>query len=583
MPTAPVLRAAASTCLPTAATAVAFALYGRVEWPWFALGWIGLVPWLAQLDRARTWRRTLGVALLMSVAFVLAMFGWFASAIQHYTEIRWTAALLLLVLIAPLIQPQFIVFALARHAAQRWRAGFWSTTVAGAGLYVGCEWALPKLFADTIGHGFYASSLMRQAADVAGAHGLTCVLIVANECALATVQTLSREWVPRTAPSLTLPRCRRPALSSVEGGQQGRELERDAPECVRPTLAPEACVVALVFLLLAYGAVRIRQLTVAARPAPVTAAIVQADISQYGRLAARLGTFDAVRTILDAHFALSAQALSHGGVDLLLWPETVYPTTFGSPKSDDGAAFDREIAAFVNRTHVPLVFGAYDVEDGNEFNAAVFLEPAVEERVTFDTYRKASLFPFTERVPALLDADAMRRWLPWLGTWRPGDGPQVLLLTLRDGRRLRVAPLICYDAVDPTLSIAAARYGAELIVTLSNDSWFATGKGPRLHLVVSAFRSLETRLPQVRATNTGISAVITPTGDMPAVLGVHQRGVLVQTVSPAHGPRTLMLAWGDWFGPTALLCGSGLLATSYGRRRRGPVPALQLRDSAAAV
>ena len=336
-------------------------------------------------------------------------------------------------------------------------------------------------------------------------------------------------------------------------------------------------------LLLAYGAVRIRQLTPAARPAAsITAAIVQADISHYGRLAARLGTFDAVRTILDAHFALSAQALSHGGVDLLLWPETVYPTTFGSPKSADGAAFDREIAAFVNHTRVPLVFGAYDVEDGNEFNAAVFLEPAIADRTTFDTYRKASLFPFTERVPALLDAEAMRRWLPWLGTWRPGDGPQVLWLTLRDGRRLRVAPLICYDAVDPTLSIAAARHAAELIVTLSNDSWFATGKGPHLHLVVSAFRSLETRLPQVRATNTGISAVITPTGAMQAVLGVHQRGVLVQTVSPAQGARTLMLAWGDWFGPAALICGLGLLATSSGRWRRATAAASYPSSSRAA-
>jgi apolipoprotein N-acyltransferase len=74
-----------------------------------------------------------------------------------------------------------------------------------------------------------------------------------------------------------------------------------------------------------------------------------------------------VRAILDARFALSDEALSRGPLDLLLWPETVYPTTFGAPKSEAGADFDREIGAFVASRAVPLVFGAYDVEDAREF------------------------------------------------------------------------------------------------------------------------------------------------------------------------------------------------------------------------
>ena len=49
-------------------------------------------------------------------------------------------------------------------------------------------------------------------------------------------------------------------------------------------------------------------------------------------------------------------------IDLLVWPETVYPTTFGTPKTEAGAALDREIAGFVASSRVPLVFGAYDVD-----------------------------------------------------------------------------------------------------------------------------------------------------------------------------------------------------------------------------
>ncbi len=309
-----------------------------------------------------------------------------------------------------------------------------------------------------------------------------------------------------------------------------------------------------------------RQFGEAGRGDRVTAGVVQANISKYGQLAAEMGTFDATRMILDVHFTLSTEAMQRTALDLLVWPETVYPTTFGSPKSEEGAAFDREIGAFVTRTGVPLVFGAYDVEAGAEFNAAVFLEPATDGRLAFDAYRKRWLFPLIERTPAVLDAPAVRRWLPWLGTWKAGAGPQVLSLTMRDGRALRIAPLICYDAIDPGLVIAAVRQGAEILVTLSNDSWFDWGNVPRLILIVTAFRSIETRRPQVRATNTGISAVIDATGELRDTIEMDQRATMVAAVAPEHAARTLMLAWGDWFPPSAFVVGLALLAAPVARR-----------------
>jgi apolipoprotein N-acyltransferase len=499
------------------------------------------VPWLAVLDGAASLREALGAGWLMAAAFTFAVFGWFATAIQTYTGLPWAAAAMLLLVLAPLLQPQFIVFALARQWNRRGGATplRWAA-VTGACMYVGAEWASPKLFGDTLGHGLYASKLMRQAADVAGASGLTFVLLVANECAWAVFRIAAGAAHRRRAPLLS------------------------------PALAPAACVATLVLSLLAYGALRCRQVSGGPLRDRVTVGVVQADISHYDRLRRELGTFEAVRRILGVHFGLSQQALGRGKLDLLVWPETVYPVTFGTPKTDAAAAFDRDIGAFVNGTGIPLVFGAYDADHGHEFNAAVFLEPAGHGRVTYDTYHKESLFPLTERVPPLLDSRLVRRWLPWLGTWQPGRGARVLSLTLPGGRTLRIAPLICYDAVDPSHAIDAVRQGAELIVTLSNDSWFAAGAGPRLHLVVSAFRSIETRRPQVRATNTGISAFITPTGDLTDTLGVDRRGTLVARLTPEDGGATLMLLWGDWFGPTALVCGIVLLFLRRPRATAAP-------------
>ncbi len=482
------------------------------------------MPWLLVLDRTRSVREALVAGLVMSIAFVVAVFSWFGIAIADYAGVSRTAGFVVLLLLAPILQPELVTFALARHVARRRGHGWLWPATAGACIWVGTEWATGKLFGDTIGHGLQASVWMRQAADLAGAHGLTFVLLLANEHAAALVRAL-------------------PALR--------RAL---------PTIAGFAT---LPVALLAYGAWRVAQLPAGGRP--VMAAIVQTDLSHYDRLAAARGTHAAVRTILDAHYALSRDAVARGDVDLLVWSETVYPTTFGAPKSADGAAFDREIAAFVADTRVPLVFGSYDLEDGVEYNAAVFLEPPSAGPLEYETYRKAWLFPFTERTPALFDRPWLRRSVPWLGTWRAGSGPAIVPLSLADGRTLRIAPLICYDAVPPRLALDAVRAGAELIVTLSNDSWFAVGLGPRLHLVVAAFRSIETRRPQLRATTTGVSAVITPSGELLDVADVHARTALVGTVRPESGATTLMLAWGDWFGPTALAVGVLLLA--LGRRR----------------
>lgn len=500
------------------ASAAAYALYSRVEFPWVLLGWCGLVPWLAALDRAPTLARALGSGLLFCVAFVFAVFFWFAEAMANYTGAPLAVAALVLLLLAPLLQPQFLVFAALRHVLRRAGAGDWQLALAGAGVYVGAEWAWPKLFADTIGHGLYAAPLLRQAADLGGAPLLTFALLVVNACVWAALSAASR---------------------SDDLG-----LRRFSAAC--------AGVVLPIAALAIYGGWRADG--AAAQPA-LRVGIAQGNLSHYERLAAELGTYDAVQLILAAYFELSRSMLARSErapLDLLVWPETVYPTTYGTPKSADGAELDSRVDAFVQRAGVPLVFGAYDAENGAEFNAAVLVEPGAERAAPFAAYRKASLFPLTERVPSWLDSPAVRGVLPWLGTWSAGSGPRVLPLRLRDGRTLRIAPLICYDAVDPRLAIAAVREGAEVIVTLSNDAWFAAGGGPQLHLIVSAFRSIETRRPQVRVTNTGISAVITASGDMLGSIDSNQRGTLVAEVVPERTARTLMLAWGNWFGPAAL-------------------------------
>ena len=525
-------RRALVTAAAVGASALAYGLYAQAVWPWIALGWVGLVPWLGVLDRVRTWRGALVAGLAMAAAFEVAVFGWFALAIQDYTGLPTAAGGALLGLAGPLLQPQFVAVALVRTRVRRTH-GWRLAALATAATYVAAEYVVPKLFGDTLGYCLDGSLWLRQGADVAGAPGLTFVMVLVNECLRA-------------------------ALTAARGERRLRG---------RAVAVPALGAAALVAALAGYGAWRCAVFAPDARDRALVVAAVQADLAHYDRMAAELGRYETVRRVLDRHVELSAPALARSDLALLVWPETVYPTTFGRPKSEDGAAFDREIADFVAAAGVPLVFGSYDTDGREEYNAAFFLAPDAGGPTPFATYRKTRLFPLTERVPAFLESERVRRWLPWMGTWTPGAGATVVPVRLRDGSTVRVAPLICYDVLDPELAYAAARDGAQLIVTLSNDSWFGFGPGARLHQLGAVFRSIETRRPQIRATNTGVSAIIDATGNLLATADVDERATLVASVRPESHASTLVMRFGDWLGPWTLACAVSILGWAVVRGR----------------
>ncbi|HYO59983.1 apolipoprotein N-acyltransferase [Archangium sp.] len=516
-------------------------LFGRMEARWAAAGWVSLVPWLLVLDRTGSRREAVLSGVVMGLAFTAAIFGWFPAALQSYSRAPLVVCWLALLALAPIMEFQFVAFALARYHLRRTaREGplaFWRVTLTSALVYVGTEWLCPKLFADTLGHGFFSSESLRQGADIAGAHGLTLVLLIANECVLAAGKALA-----------------------AHGLREGS----------RRALAPAAVLAALVLGGLGYGQFRYRQ--VAALEAPkqeLVVGVVQANITKYEKLAAEMGTYDVVRMILDTHYRLSAELLQDRKLDLLVWPETVYPTTFGSPKSEAGAEFDTEIREFVSRSRVPLLFGTYDLEQEREYNVAMFLGPGRDGALERSAYRKTMLFPLTEWVPELIDSPWLRERMPWTGYWKRGPGPQTMALQLREGRALTVAPLICYESIFPGYVAEEARRGAELIITLSNDSWFSGTLAPKQHLMQAVFRSIETRLPQVRVTNSGISALISPTGEVLTEVPDDHRASVAVTVPLAPRLSTLMVAWGDWLGPTALVLSAVLLlAPSLLARRK---------------
>ncbi|MEM1363453.1 MAG: apolipoprotein N-acyltransferase [Pseudomonadota bacterium] len=224
--------------------------------------------------------------------------------------------------------------------------------------------------------------------------------------------------------------------------------------------------------------------------------------------------------------------------DVVIWPEVALPYLAGTnPEAD------RRIAEAAG---VPVIAGAQRRMGETLFNSIIVLDRQGETAAVYD---KHHLVPFGEYFPG--GALAARLGLTGLATdalgmFSAGPGPQVL--DLKDQGLGEVLALICYEAIFPRYG-RAGNVRPDWIVQVTNDAWFGHFAGPQQHLDIARLRATELGLPLARAANTGISAVIGPTGEVIDQIDLNTAGYLDVSL-PASLPPTLFtrignaLTWG---------------------------------------
>jgi apolipoprotein N-acyltransferase len=221
------------------------------------------------------------------------------------------------------------------------------------------------------------------------------------------------------------------------------------------------------------------------------------------------------------------------------------------------------------QTHDAFLFGAPAL--GVEDNRVGFYNRAY--LVTGDGkvaswYDKINLVPFGEYIPLRgLLGGLVNRVVKGFGDMFPGR-----VQTIFDFKGARLGVLICYESVFPDLARGAVKGGANILVNITNDAWYGDSSAPYQLLAMTAMRAVETKTPMVRVANTGISAVIEPTGAITDRTPLFKRGTEIETVS-WRPVTTLYVLVGDVFAITCLvLTLAGLIGAFFYPRPRQSVP-----------
>lgn len=320
------------------------------------------------------------------------------------------------------------------------------------------------------------------------------------------------------------------------------------------------------------GALRLRAHPMAGEATGPSVRIVQPNLSEPATVDQAL-----VEATLDRYLALSQRLSQPSGPrpDVVVWPEGAVPASLND-------YLDPRTRTYAHVLHQlgpgqVLVLGGYRVEPRGDggwryFNTLLALVRTPAGLAVRAVYDKHHLVPFGEYLPlaGVLTPLGLSQVVSTGEGFDAGPPPRPVELPLADPAFRRVQPLICYEALFPSIAEGAPR--AAWIVNISDDAWFGRHQGPWQHLNMSAYRAIEEGVPIVRGTPTGVSAMIDPLGrvmrgaDGALLRLAPSRAGVLDARLPAALPRTPFTRWRD--GPFWLLVLAGLLPAAISRFRR---------------
>lgn len=262
---------------------------------------------------------------------------------------------------------------------------------------------------------------------------------------------------------------------------------------------------------------------------PVTATLIQGGISQDKKWLP-----ENLQPTLDFYRKATRAAADS---DIVLWPEVAIPSV-----TDRVESYIRALESDSRVTGQTILFGILERVTERTLEPRLHNSIIAVDGEQRQVYRKRHLVPFGEYFPV---PARVREWLRMMSLphndLSAGADEQPLIRT-RDGVELAVA--ICYEDAYGAEQLYALP-DADLLINVSNDAWFGDSIAPHQHLQIARMRALEVGRYSIRATNTGISAIIGPDGKILEQGPQFETVILTMQVEPRSG-STPYVGVGNW-------------------------------------
>lgn len=250
---------------------------------------------------------------------------------------------------------------------------------------------------------------------------------------------------------------------------------------------------------------------------------------------------------------------SEWGRDIVLWPESSIPMF-----QTEAVGFISEMVKMAKATDTTWITGipykdeaAFDPTTDKYppfYNSVIALGADAE-----GLYKKQRLVPFGEYVPfqGMLDILPNLAGSQEILSYSRGEANQAPLKV----RGHNIGSAICYEVAYPDTTRRNA-IGTDFLLTISNDAWFGTSAGPLQHLQMVQMRALENGRWFMRATNTGVTAIIDHRGQIVARAPRFERTVLRGTIQARVG-NTPFMSFGNY--PILSIVALLLLLSYFGK------------------
>lgn len=232
--------------------------------------------------------------------------------------------------------------------------------------------------------------------------------------------------------------------------------------------------------------------------------------------------------------------------DFILWPEGAYPYRI---QHDGRKARESFAQRQARKWKSPIVVSTIGENPKGTTNSIFVFNK--KGGLVQSPYDKTLLLAFGEYLPG-------EKWLPidkWLSyygrSFQRGTGENKV--TQLNGINLGFQ--ICYEGLFDFFTRDLSRKKAQILVNVTNDSWYGSWQQPWQHLYMTLARSIEVRRPLIRGTNTGLSAFISAKGKIDKISTLNKNTSWIQEIPYySEEKQSTFSLWGYYINQYFLWC-----------------------------